>query len=37
MMSLFYSCLKEREVPGWPELDLKSYRKLRVDLLENLP
>jgi hypothetical protein len=37
MTSLFYSCPKEREVPGQLELDLKSYRKLRVDLLENLP
>jgi hypothetical protein len=35
--SLCYSCPKEREVPGQLELDLKSYGKLRVDLLEDLP
>jgi hypothetical protein len=37
MTSLFYSCPKEGEVPGRLELDLKNYRKLRVDLFENLP
>jgi hypothetical protein len=37
MVSLFYSCPKEREVPGWPELDLEDFRKLRFDLLKNLP
>jgi hypothetical protein len=35
--SLCYSCPKEGEVPGRPELDLKSHGKLRVDLLEDLP
>jgi hypothetical protein len=35
--SLFYSFPKEGEVTGWPELDLKDCRKLRVDLLKNLP
>jgi hypothetical protein len=35
--SLFYSCSKEIEVPDRPKLDLKNYRKLRVNLLENLP
>jgi hypothetical protein len=35
--SLFYLCPKEREVPGWPELDLKDFWKLRLDLLKNLP
>jgi hypothetical protein len=34
---LFYLCPKEREVSGWPELDLKDFRELRLDLLENLP
>jgi hypothetical protein len=34
--SLFYTCPEEREVPGWPELDLKDFRKLRLDLLKNL-
>jgi hypothetical protein len=37
MLSLFYPCPEEREVPGWPELDLKDLRKLRLDLLKNLP
>jgi hypothetical protein len=37
MTSLFYSCPKEGEVPGRPELDLKDCRKLRFDLLEDLP
>jgi hypothetical protein len=35
--SLFYLCPKEREVSGWPELDLKDFRELGLDLLENLP
>jgi hypothetical protein len=35
--TLCYSCPKEREVPGWPDLDLKSHGKLRVDLLKDLP
>jgi hypothetical protein len=35
--SLSYSGPKEGEVPGQPELDLKSHEKLRVDLLEDLP
>jgi hypothetical protein len=37
MTSLFYSCLKEREVPGQLEPDLEDFRKLRFDLLKNLP
>jgi hypothetical protein len=35
--SLFYLCPKEREVSGWPELDLKDFRELRLNLLENSP
>jgi hypothetical protein len=35
MASLCYSYPKGREVPGRQELDLKSHRKLRVDLLED--
>jgi hypothetical protein len=35
--SLFYLCSKEREVSGWPELDLKDFRELRLNLLKNLP
>jgi hypothetical protein len=37
MTSLFYSCPKEREVPDRPKLDLEDFRKLRSDLLKNLP
>jgi hypothetical protein len=35
--SLFYLCPKEREVSGWSELDLKDFRELRLNLLENSP
>jgi hypothetical protein len=35
--SLFYLSPKEREVSGWPELDLKDFLELGLDLLENLP
>jgi hypothetical protein len=35
--SLFYLCLKEREMFGWPELDLKVFLELGLDLLKNLP
>jgi hypothetical protein len=35
--SLFYLGPKEREVSGWPELDLKDFWELGLDILENLP
>jgi hypothetical protein len=37
VLSLFYLCRKEREVPSWPELDLKNFQELKLDLLKNLP
>jgi hypothetical protein len=35
--SLFYLFPKERKVPDWSKLDLKDFRELRPDLLEDLP
>jgi hypothetical protein len=34
MMNFFHVGPKEREISGWPELDLKNFRELRLDLFK---
>jgi hypothetical protein len=35
-MSFFHFGPKERKMSGWPELDLKNIRELRLDLFKKM-
>jgi hypothetical protein len=36
-MSFFHFGLKERKMSGRPELDLKNFQELRIDLFKKVP
>jgi hypothetical protein len=36
-MSFFHFGPKERKMSGWPELDLKNFYELRLDLFKKVP